>query len=78
MWSDESLAPASQIASLEWLNEIQHRVWNAHATFGPDAMTLLLSRIVEHCGSAPHISSHVRTARDRSLAEVGVQGGYAP
>lgn len=77
IWSDETLAPASQLASLKWLNEIQHFVWNAHSRFGPDAMALLLNRIVEHCENAPNIKPHVRIALDRSLAKAKVQDGSA-
>jgi len=78
IWSDESLDPASQLTSLKWLNEIQHRVWSAHASCGPEAMALLLNRIAEHCENAPHIKSHVRIALDRSLARVAVPNGSAP
>ena len=78
IWSDGSLDQASQLSSLKWLNEIQHRVWNAHASCGPDAMALLLNRIVEHCEKAPHIKSQVRIALERSLAKVAVPTGPAP
>ena len=78
IWSDESLDPASQLNSLKWLNEIQHRVCNAHASSEPDAMANLLNRVVMHCESAPDIKAHVRIALDRSLAKVAVQNGSVP
>ncbi len=70
VWADVSLSEVTQLNSLRWLNEIQHRVWNAHASTSPESMPLLLNRIIHHCESAPELKPLVRVALDRSLAKV--------
>jgi hypothetical protein len=79
VWSDTNQDAASQLNSLKWLNEIHHRVWNAHASSKPDAMALLLNRIIDHCENAPELRFPVRVALDRALAKVGAaKSGPAP
>lgn len=70
IWSDEGLEAAEQLNALKWLNEIQHRVWGAHASPRPDALAHLLDRIMAHCEQAPALSSHVRVALDHGLNAV--------
>jgi hypothetical protein len=67
IWSDDTLDAATQLNALKWLNEIQHRVWGAHATPGADAMAHLLDRIASHCEQAPVLQAHVRVALDSAL-----------
>lgn len=72
IWSDEGLDAAAQLNALTWLNEIQHRVWGAHARPGPEALARLLDRISSHCEQAPPLTFHVRVALDHALlAAVG-------
>ncbi|MDV2080181.1 hypothetical protein [Marinobacter xestospongiae] len=70
VWADESLDQAAQLNALKWLNEIQHRVWGAHARSDQDALGWLLDRLVSHCEHAPVLKVHIHVALDRSLAAV--------
>jgi hypothetical protein len=70
IWSDESLDRDVQAAALKWLNEIQHRVWGAHARDDDDSMSWLLDRIVAYCEESPILGVHVRIALHRSLAAI--------
>ena len=67
IWNDKALDTASQLNALKWLNEIQHRVWGAHANLRPDALANLLDQIISHCERAPALEVHVRVALDRAL-----------
>jgi hypothetical protein len=86
IWSDETLDAAAQLNALKWLNEIQHRVWGAHASLRPDALANLLDRIISHCEQAPPLQCYVRMALDSALrATTGAapdsadaQGGLKP
>ena len=68
IWSDDALDQATQLNALKWLNEIQHRVWGAHARDDSEALMWLLDQIVSHCDQAPVLNGHVRIALDRALA----------
>ena len=70
IWSDDKLDLETQLNALKWLNEIQHRVWGAHARDDQDALSWLLDRIISHCDREPAQRSHVRVALDRSIASV--------
>ena len=70
IWSDDTLDAATQANALKWLNEIQHRVWGAHASRRSHALPHLLDRIVSHCEQAPVLQSHVRIALDSALLAV--------
>lgn len=67
IWSDDTLDAATQLDALTWLNEIQHRVWGAHARPSADAMVHLLDRIVSQCEQAPALQAHIRVALDSAL-----------
>ena len=67
IWSDEALDMASQLNALKWLDEIQHRVWDAHANPCLDVLANLLDQIISHCERAPALEVHVRVALDRAL-----------
>ena len=70
IWSDDALDQATQFDALKWLNEIQHRVWGAHARSDEARLLWLLDRIISHCEQAPILNLHVRVALDRSLAAI--------
>ena len=86
IWSDETLDAAAQLNALKWINEIQHRVWGAHASLRPDALANLLDRIISYCEQAPPLQFHVRMALDNALRattgatpdSAGGQGGLKP
>jgi len=75
IWSDDTLDAAMQANALKWLNEIQHRVWGAHASRSPDALPHLLDRIISHGEQAPGLQPHVRIALDNALHAVHPAGG---
>lgn len=70
IWSDQALDSEVQLRALKWLNEIQHRVWGAHARDDDYSMSWLFDRIGAHCEESPILTGHVRIALDRSLAAV--------
>jgi hypothetical protein len=70
IWSDDKLDLETKFSALKWLNEIQHRVWGAHARDDQDALGWLLDRIISHCDREPKLRNHVRVALDRSIASV--------
>jgi hypothetical protein len=74
IWSDEALDRDAQLTALKWLNEIQHRVWGAHARDDDDSMSWLLDRIVAHCEESQILGGHVRIALDRSLVAITHSG----
>jgi hypothetical protein len=72
--ADDALDAVSQLSALKVLNEIQHRVWGAYASPGPDALAHLLDRIVAYCGPIPALGIHVRVALDCALQTVAGTG----
>ncbi|MUV14570.1 hypothetical protein [Noviluteimonas gilva] len=70
IWSDHGLDRDAQLNALKWLNEIQHRVWGAHARDDDEAISGLLACIVSHCEQSPILGGHVRIALDSALNSV--------
>lgn len=70
IWSDANLSQSEQLNALKWLNEIQHRVWGAHAAPHPDRLMHLLDQVIKHAEHAPGLKPHLRVALDRALAVV--------
>ncbi|WP_312252928.1 hypothetical protein [Stenotrophomonas sp.] len=56
IWSDPNLPPATQLNCLKWLNEIQHRAWNAHAQPSAERLTVLLDQITAAYKQAPELT----------------------
>lgn len=73
IWTDERLDTVAQHSALKWLNEIQHRLWSAHARSArgePDALIWLLDRIDAHCEEAQALKAPVRWALEKSIEAV--------
>ncbi|MDR7069803.1 hypothetical protein J2X02_002654 [Pseudoxanthomonas japonensis] len=68
IWRDDALDAPSQANALKWLNEIQHRVWGAHAASRANALPNLLDKIVSCCAQAPVLQAHVRVALEGALS----------
>lgn len=67
IWADGAGDAASQLNQFKWLNEIQHRVWGAHADSRDGALAHLLERIASHCAQAPGLEREVGAALHRAL-----------
>lgn len=62
VWSDPDLPPATQLNCLKWLNEIQHRAWNAHSQPSAQRLSVLLDQITAACKQAPELAPSVSFA----------------
>ena len=62
VWSDSALSNEAKLEGLKWLNEIQHRVWRAHAEAGGISDQDLDRYIAHHVLQAPEIAPHVTRA----------------
>lgn len=68
--SDKTADPASQLNAFKWLNEIQHRVWGAHASDREDALAHMLDRLMSHCEQERVLAYEVSAALDRAFRKV--------
>ena len=69
VWSDSELSSEQQLEGLKWLNEIQHRVCNAHRD--PDHSPAdLLAAVRHHITQAPFLDGHVAEAFRRALRDL--------
>lgn len=68
LWSDPALSDAQKLDGLKWLNEIQHRVWGAHASRDGYAPEDLVATIGSHIENAPYIGGHVSACMRKAIA----------
>ena len=66
VWASE-FDELDKLEGLKWLNEIQHRVWGAHADPGRISPTDLYATIQHHAAQTSALSAVVEAACARSL-----------
>jgi len=69
VWAGE-FDPLEKVEGLKWLNEIQHRVWGAHADPVRISPTHLYATIQQHAAQASALAGVVDTACLRSLEAI--------
>jgi hypothetical protein len=67
VWSRNDLQASEKLDGLKWLNEIQHRVWGAHANADGYSPTDLYVTIQHHAAQASALKDIVGLACARSL-----------
>lgn len=67
VWAGTEWDTPQKLEGLKWLNEIQHRVWGAHADPARISPTDLYTTIQHHAAQASTLNEVVETACARSL-----------
>ena len=67
IWSRQDLQASEKLDGFKWRNEIQHRVWGAHANAAGYLPTDLYSTILHHAAQASALKDTVALACVRLL-----------
>jgi len=74
VWLRSDLQLSEKLEGLKWLNEIQHRVWGAHANAAGSAPADLYATIQHHAAQAAALKDIVAAACVRSLRVLTTTG----